>query len=216
MAITVIMIVLAAYLIGSVNFAVIISSAFIKKDVRKFGSGNAGATNVLRTAGVLPGILTFLGDALKGFCAAMLGYLTFKYMASDTSAFFQPIYGAYLCGLFCMLGHIFPVFFQFKGGKGVAICVGIFAVCSYKAIIAGLLVFAIVTALTKYVSLGSVLATVVTVVLSIVFYNKTALLWPQAILSIAMGTIIITKHSENIKRLLQGTESKIGKGGNNV
>lgn len=200
-----------AYLLGSINFAVIFSNVFLKKDVREMGSGNAGATNVLRNAGVLPGLLTFLCDALKGLAASLAGKLVFDYIFTETAAeWAMPIYGAYLCGALCMLGHVFPVFFQFKGGKGVATSVGIFAICCPIAIILGITVFAALTAITRYVSFASVTATFVVVGCSLAFYNKEALFWPQAVLCILMGILVVSKHSKNIKRLLNGTESKIG------
>lgn len=201
--------VIIAYLIGSVNFAVIFSKAFMKKDVREVGSGNAGATNVLRSAGVLPGILTFLCDALKGFVASYLGKIVFE-MIDKPEPNEYGIIGAYICGLACMIGHILPIFFKFKGGKGVATSVGIFAVCSPVAIILGLAVFAIVTIATKYVSLASVIATVVVVTTSMIFRLTDALIFQQFILSVTMGIIVIFKHKDNIKRLLNGTENKIG------
>lgn len=212
MIISAILTVIAAYLIGSINFAVIFSSAFLKKDVRELGSGNAGATNVLRNAGVLPGVLTFLCDALKGFVASYMGYLMFGYLSHHTT-WAMAIYGAYACGTACMLGHVFPIYYQFKGGKGVATSVGIFAVCCWPAIVIGLVVFALVTLVSKYVSLASLVATVIVVTLSIWLYDYTASLYVQAFFIIVMGSIVILKHSTNIKRLLNGTESKIGKGG---
>lgn len=212
MLITAIITVAAAYLIGSINFAVIFSKAFTKTDVRSIGSGNAGTTNVMRTAGFLPGALTFVCDALKGFAAVTLGRLVFQYIFQGGAEWATPIYGAYACGLACMLGHVFPIFFQFKGGKGVATSVGIYAVCSPIAIISGLTVFAISTIASKIVSLSSLIATVVVVSLSVVFYDSTAALTPQLIMSLAMGAIVVLKHTENIKRLLAGTENKIGKG----
>lgn len=203
--------VIAAYLIGSINFAVIFSTIFLKKDVRAMGSGNAGTTNVMRSAGFLPGALTFIFDAFKGFAAVFIGKILFQYIASSAAVdWANPVYGAYLCGVFCMLGHIFPIFFQFKGGKGVATSVGIYSVCSPIAIISGLCVFALSTAISKIVSLSSLLATVIVVTLSIVFYNDTALLWPQVLLSVIMGAIVFIKHKDNIKRLIDGNENKIG------
>ncbi|MBQ8648957.1 MAG: glycerol-3-phosphate 1-O-acyltransferase PlsY [Clostridia bacterium] len=210
MLISAIITVIAAYLLGSINFAVIFSAVFVKKDVRDMGSGNAGTTNVMRTAGFLPGLLTFICDALKGFAACMIGKLIFDYIYTATGAEWAlPIYGAYLCGVACMLGHIFPLFFQFRGGKGVATSVGIFAVCCPIAIVIGLAVFAVMTLITKIVSLSSLTATVTVVVLSVVFYNENAALWPQAVLSIIMGAMVFLKHKENIKRLVSGEESKI-------
>ena len=101
--------VIAAYLLGSINFAVIFANAFLKKDVRKLGSGNAGTTNVMRTAGLLPGILTFVCDALKGFVACYIGKTVFFYVMNNSGTYAHPLYGAYLCGVICMLGHVFPI-----------------------------------------------------------------------------------------------------------
>lgn len=201
--------VIAAYLLGSINFAVIFANAFLKKDVRKLGSGNAGTTNVMRTAGLLPGILTFVCDALKGFVACYIGKTVFFYVMNNSGAYAHPLYGAYLCGVICMLGHVFPAFFQFKGGKGVAVSVGIYAVCCPKAIIIGLTVFALCVLITRIVSLSSLIATVTVISLSIVFYNYTEFKLLSAILSISMGLIIFLKHKDNIKRLIKGEEKII-------
>ncbi len=214
MFITVLVTVVAAYLIGSINFAVIFAKAFMKKDVRELGSGNAGTTNVMRNAGFLPGALTFVFDALKGFVASYMGKIVFEYIYSQTGAeLSNVIVGAYLCGTACMLGHVFPFFFGFKGGKGVATSVGIFAICCPIAIIIGLIVFAVMLFVSKYVSLSSILAATTVVVCSIIFFNKTAPILPQILLSVSMGAIVILKHSDNIKRLLTGTENKVRFGG---
>lgn len=174
------------------------------------GSGNAGTTNVMRNGGFLPGALTFLCDALKGFVASYMGYLIFGYLSHHTT-WAMAIYGAYACGTACMLGHVFPIFYQFKGGKGVATSVGIFAVCCPIAIIIGLVVFAAVTLISKYVSLASIIATVTVVTLSIIFDDIYASSYVQAFFILVMGAIVILKHSTNIKRLLNGTESKVGR-----
>jgi len=214
MFMTALVTVVAAYLIGSINFAVIFAKAFLKKDVRELGSGNAGATNVMRNAGALPGALTFLCDALKGLVASLMGKLIFDYVGTVSDEVWAiGIYGAYACGLACMLGHVFPIFFQFKGGKGVATSVGIFAICSPWSILIGLGVFAVSLIIFRMVSLSSLTATVVVVVCTIIFSNEYVSLLPQVLLTVAMALIIIIKHKENIKRLLTGTESKIGKKG---
>ena len=211
MIIYAVLVVIFSYLIGSVNFAVIFSKVFMKKDVRNIGSGNAGTTNIMRNGGFLPGALTFLCDALKGFVASFAGKLVFDYILGNTDAAWAlPIYGAYICGLACMLGHVFPLFFQFKGGKGVATSVGIFAVCSPVAIVLGLTVFAVVTLTSKYVSVGSVTAAITVVICSLIFRISDATIMPQIIMSVAMGLIVVLKHIENIKRIIAGTESKIG------
>lgn len=214
MVITALVTVVAAYLIGSISFAVIFAKSFLKKDVRELGSGNAGATNVMRNAGFLPGALTFVFDALKGFAAAYMGYAIFDYIHTQTNSSWSfAIYGAYLCGAACMLGHIFPLYFGFKGGKGVATSVGIFAVCCPIAIIIGLAVFTACALISRYVSLASVLAATLVVVFSIIFYNDSASIFPQIVLALIMGAMVILKHKDNIKRLLNGTENKIKLGG---
>lgn len=210
MVLSAIAVVILAYLIGSINFAVIFSAIFIKKDVRKLGSGNAGATNMLREAGVLPGVLTFLCDALKGIAAAYLGYAVFKYVGvTDEFAWSVPIYGAYACGIACMLGHVFPIFFNFKGGKGVATGAGIFAVCCPKSLIIGLCVFVAVLLLTRYVSLSSLLATATVVILSFFLNDGQGDIVPKIIMGSVMLAIIFIKHSENLKRLVSGEEKKL-------
>ena len=199
-----------AYLLGSLNFAVIFTKLFIKKDVREFGSGNAGTTNVMRVGGFLPGALTFLFDGLKGFAASYSGKLVFDYIANNSDfEWANAVYGAFICGLACMLGHVYPIFFQFKGGKGVATSVGIFAVCCPIAIILGLTTFALLTLITRIVSVSSLTATIVVVVCTMIFHNDSALLWPQALLAIIMGIIVFLKHSENIRRLVSGEEKML-------
>lgn len=203
--------VIAAYLLGSINFAVIFSKIFIKKDVRELGSGNAGMTNVMRAVGVLPGILTFLFDALKGFAGCMVGKLIFDYIFEQTA---NPIYlvqyGVYACGLACMIGHVFPIFFKFKGGKGVAISVGIFSVCCPIAIILGLIIFGILLATVKIMSISSLTATVVVVTTTVVYnlIKPTGIVVPQIIFALIMGFIVFIKHKENIGRLIRGEEKK--------
>ena len=214
MTMTVLVTIIAAYLIGSINFAVIFAKAFTQRDVRELGSGNAGATNVMRNAGFWPGLLTFVCDALKGFVATYMGKIIFEYVSGVTAAdITNASIGALACGFACMLGHVFPFFFGFKGGKGVATSVGIFAVCSPLAITIGVAVFVVGVIISKYVSLGSILATVTVVVLSIIFCDKAAMLLPQIILILGMGALVIGKHYENIKRLISGTESKVKIGG---
>ena len=202
-------VVVLAYLLGSINFAVIFSKVFMKKDVREVGSGNVGTTNVMRSAGFVPGALTFLCDALKGFVACYVGKMVFQTL-SDVRGDDLGVLGAYICGLLCMIGHVFPVFFKFKGGKGVATSVGIFAVCAPIAIALGLAVFAVITLATKYVSLASLSATVVVVVTSVIFRLTDGYLGWQIVLAVCMGLIVFLKHGDNIKRLLNGTENEVG------
>lgn len=209
MIMTAVIIVIGAYFCGSINFAVIFTKLFTKNDVRDLGSGNAGTTNVMRAVGFMPGLLTFFCDALKGFVACFAGKMIFAYIFEQTAnSWAMPIYGAYLCGVACMIGHVFPFFFQFKGGKGVATSVGIFAVCCPIAIILGLSAFVLCLLISRIVSVSSLVATVVVVVLSIVFHDKEAMLWPQAILTLIMGGIVFAKHKTNIVRIIAGEEKK--------
>ncbi len=210
-------VIIFAYLIGSVNFAVIISRIFVGEDVRKSGSGNAGTTNVLRTVGKLPAILTFLFDILKGFVACFAGKLVFEHLfynvTGDFNWLFIPDYGAYICCIAVMLGHIYPIFFGFKGGKAVATSVGTFAVCCPLAIILGLTAFAISLIISKIVSLSSLIATVVVVGVGagyaiVVNYTQFNVI-PVVIMAFIAGFIVFIKHKANIKRLIEGTEPTI-------
>lgn len=202
--------VLIAYLLGSINFAIIFTKAFVHRDVRDFGSGNAGMTNVLRVVGKKAGILTFICDGLKGFVACLVGRYIFAYLLSTTSnVIFNPVYGAYICGVAVMVGHVLPVFFEFKGGKGVAVSVGIFLVCNPIAIASGLACFILLLLISRIISISSLTATVIVVSLAMVFDNADALFWPQAISAIIMGVIIFVKHRENIGRLIRGEEKKL-------
>ncbi len=208
--------VLVSYLIGSINFAVIFSNIFTGRDVRNSGSGNAGTTNVMRTAGFLPGALTFIFDAFKGFAGAYLGKVAFAYLFKATGlAVFTDIYGAYLCYLFVMIGHILPVFFQFKGGKGIATSVGGFAVCCPMAIIIGLCAFAVSTAVSRIVSLSSLIATVFVVGGAVIFVDNSVNVIPQIVMAAVAGGIVFFTHRANIKRLIRGEEKKLtfGKSG---
>ena len=199
--------VIGAYLIGSINFAVIFTKKYNNVDVRDFGSGNAGTTNVLRVAGKRAGLATFALDILKGAAAAALGLLVFSFLS------FYNEYGTFLCGLACMLGHCFPIFFGFRGGKAVATSVGIFAVCCPIAILIGLLGFAICMVISKTVSISSLIATfiVVGITAAFAFSGSFANAVNPIIITVitaACGLVVILRHLENIKRILNGTEKK--------
>ena len=197
-----------AYIVGSISFAVIFSKAFANKDVREFGSGSAGMTNVIRAVGVLPGALTFVCDALKGFVACYAAKnLFFPLAFSADNAW--CIYGAYICGAVCMLGHMYPLFFGFKGGKGVATSVGIFSVCCPYAIIAGLCVFIICFIISRIISLSSLIATVTVFVGVVLWHDDSVMLWPQLLLTLFMCVLVFLKHKDNIIRLSRGEEKKL-------
>ncbi len=204
-----------AYLVGSISFAVIFSKIFTGKDVRESGSGNAGSTNMLRSVGKLPAALTFIFDALKGFVACYVGRMAFAYVAENGAnpEIFVPVYGAYICCIAVMLGHIYPVFFGFKGGKAVACSVGTFAVCCPIAIVSGLVGFVLCLVFSKIVSLSSLVATVIVVSVAIIYGfvspSVDYAVWPTVVLALIAGYIVFIKHKDNIIRLANGTEKKI-------
>jgi len=185
------------YALGSVSFGILIPRIFGGiKDIRMVGSGNAGTTNVLRTQGKKQALLVFLGDMLKGMAGTWLGGLL---LAGS--------WGAALAGFGTVLGHSFPAYFNFKGGKGVATGVGTLFVLSPKMAAYALLVFILVVLLTRWVSLGSIMAAASLVPLSHLLHL------PQAVVlySYITAVFVIWRHRSNIRKLLSGTESKLGK-----
>ncbi len=206
--------VLISYLIGSVNFSIILSRAVSGKDIRQSGSGNAGATNMLRTHGVGMGVLTLLLDVSKGVAAVLIARLILTVSQRLSPDLYNALFASaltYLAGLFVILGHSFPVFFAFKGGKGVATALGVVMMLNWKAGLVVLIIALIIMAVTRYVSLGSILAAALFVILDIsyMFFTNS---WSiaQIICVILMGAVIILRHHANIKRLMSGTENKLG------
>ena len=184
-----------SYLIGAIPFAYIISKVFKNIDIRKHGSGNPGATNVYRTVSKPLGILTFICDALKGFVPVFFVTLI------NPSSYLIVL----LVALVTILGHIYTIFLNFKGGKGVATGCGIFLAINPIATLICLAVFAIILALSKYVALASIFATI-TLPISLFLLDATK---EVLIFSIFIAGIVIFRHMSNIKRILNGTENKI-------
>lgn len=195
-----------AYAIGSVNFSVILSKKIAGFDVRERGSGNAGTTNMLRSVGKGPAILTLLLDILKGIAAILLAKFVVGNIASEANTAIL----VQIAGFFVVVGHTFPVFFGFKGGKGVATSLGVLLVMN--PLIGGIcLVFALVVmALTRMVSLGSIMAAILFPVLTIfITYNYIADGYNYIIFGIAMAILVIFNHRSNIKRLYNGNENRL-------
>ncbi len=212
-----------AYLLGSVSFAILVTRAFCGKDIRSFGSGNAGATNVLRSQGKLPAALTFVGDLGKSMLSVYIGGELVKHlqlMPAASMGAYSPqnlaLVGSYLAGICCILGHLYPVFFGFRGGKGVMTALGITLLLDWRSALVLLVLFGVVVLTTRMVSLGSLAAAVGLPITTYVFrtywYHQP---WPTVAFCTAsvlvMSIIVIVKHRSNIKRILAGTESKIGK-----
>lgn len=211
---------LVAYLLGSLSFAVIFSWLFEKKDVRNFGSGNAGATNVFRSVGFWPGLLTFVLDFAKGAAAMALSTVIFDVVCGTEAYVAERSICFCIAGLFALLGHLYPVYFGFRGGKGVMTMAGIMVILSPLRLLCTLAVFIIAFAFTRTVSIGScacALAYPVITFLELFFrFHKqqpdvydTKYLIVQTAMAVVFGAIILLKHGSNIKRILNGTEPKM-------
>ncbi len=187
--------IIASYLLGSVPTGLVL--ARLKgRDPRTTGSGNIGATNVMRAAGKVLGIATLVGDIAKGFFPTWLAIYVH-----------QPQWVVAAAGLAAFAGHLFPVYLRFKGGKGIATALGVFLALNSLAVAVTVIVFAVILAGSRYVSLGSLIGTALMPLL---------LIWMRApnayvLLSLVMAVLIVIKHRSNIARLLSGTENKIGK-----
>ena len=142
----------AGYLLGSINFAIVISRLFYKQDIRTLGSGNAGMTNVLRNFSKKGAAATLSGDVLKGILSVLIGNWAFMLLVPSM----LPLYGAYIGGIAAILGHMFPIYFGFKGGKGVAVSGGVIIAVQPVLALILLTVFLLIVVFTKIVSLGSV------------------------------------------------------------
>jgi glycerol-3-phosphate acyltransferase PlsY len=196
-----IFIALFGYLLGSVPFGVVLTKLFSQVDPRKIGSKNIGATNIFRTAGKTLGILTLVGDVLKGvvpIAIAMRWGLTDQWGLS-------PHVWIAIVGLSPFLGHVFPIFLGFKGGKGVATALGIYLPISPISVLIECLIFLGIVWRWRFISLGSI-ACATTIPILIAFFRSDS----QAyfILSVIIAAVIIFRHQSNISRLLQGTENK--------
>jgi acyl phosphate:glycerol-3-phosphate acyltransferase len=189
------LVLIAAYLLGSLPFGYIMSKVLLKTDIRQHGSGNIGATNVLRVVGWRAALPVFLLDMLKGFLAVTIARLVVDVPAVYLGA-----------GFLAMLGHSYPVFLGFRGGKAAATAIGVMAALSGWALLIMALVALAVVALTRYVSLGSIIgALLVPLIFLILGYDL-----PYIIFGIATALLIIFRHKANIERLMKGSESKLG------
>ncbi len=196
-----------AYLLGSIPFGYLLVRVFRKEDIREKGSGNIGATNVMRSGGKGLGALTFILDVLKGYSAVALcgAYATQAGLANDVRA-----NGMAIAALCVVLGHIYTLWLRFKGGKGVAAAFGVFLALALWPALVGVGVFAVVFALSKYVSLGSIISAAAFPVLALVMPHASRTALEIAVLFV-IPLIVILKHHQNIARLMSGTEYRFGK-----
>ncbi len=195
-----------AYLVGGINFGIIISKLFFKEDVRKSGSGNAGATNMLRRFGKLPAALVFVGDMFKGAAVVLFA----KWATGHDESL---IYVVLVAGFLTVIGHIFPIYFKFKGGKGVATTLGVILAVEPVAAAVLLGVFLIITITTRYISLGSIIsALLLPVSMFILAYNRGEPVLARVLFGAVLAILIIYMHRQNVARLLKGTENKVSAG----
>ncbi len=189
---------LLGYLLGSIPFGYILVRIFRGQDVRQVGSGNIGATNVARSSPML-GVLTLILDACKGLTAV---FLTSRFFAGQPTLLL-------IAALFAVIGHLFPIWLRFKGGKGVATGLGAFILLTPKALLLMVGIFIVVVMATRYVSLGSIIAVALFPLLAFLLdgYRSTNALCIMTLCS----ALIIVKHSKNIRRLRHGTESRFGR-----
>lgn len=215
---------IGAYLISSVNTSIIVTAIVKHEDIRKMGSGNAGFTNVLRCVGKVPAIITFVGDFLKGVISILIPFiLTLNWDSTDKQM--QREILMYLAGLFAVLGHMFPIYYKFKGGKGVVTTASVIIMTDWRVLIIELIIFAVFFILTKTISKCSLLcaffypfATAGIRLLdssaSFPTLSPISLTTPMFIICVftitfIIGLSIIIKHKDNIRRILNGTEKKI-------
>jgi glycerol-3-phosphate acyltransferase PlsY len=197
---------LLAYLLGSIPVGYLLVRIFRKQDIRTVGSGNIGATNVLRSGGKVLGAATFLLDTIKGAAAVLMGAALGGMLAPGSSRHDMEA----LAALFAVLGHMFPVWLRFKGGKGVATGFGVFLVAAPVAALASLVLFSITVAITRYVSLASILASAAFPIFAWLTVSGPRSPFFFAVQTAVAGLIIV-RHHANIRRLLSGTEHRFGR-----
>lgn len=218
-----------SYILGSINFAVVFTRIVKKQDIRTLGSGNAGFTNVLRCVGVFPAVMTFVFDFLKAVISVLAARLLVTFVPvgglflSESLKTEYMYYTMLIAGLFCVVGHSFPVFFNFKGGKGVVTTAAMMAVVDWRFFLMVLGTFLIVFVFSRIISLSSIIAGIMMgpscFIVTYLFMYKPSLesadpytlsfVWVSTILAASIGVFAIIKHKDNIKRILKGEEKKI-------
>ena len=201
---TYIIVSIIAYLLGSISFSVIFSKKIGGFDVRTKGSGNAGSTNVLRTVGKKAAALTLLCDCLKGVAAVLVAVI-----AGNIANNLDKALLVQLAGIFAVVGHTFPVFFKFKGGKGVATSLGVILIINWQIGLICLVFALVLMILTRFVSLGSIAAAILFPILTIFIHSHYIVSGNYIIFGIILGLLVIYNHKSNINRLLEGKENRL-------
>ena len=204
---TYIIVAILAYAIGSINFSVLISRKMAGFDVREKGSGNAGTTNVLRAVGLKAAIITLICDILKGIIAVLIAFWIGNISQTADKALLIQI-----AGILVVVGHTFPIFFEFRGGKGIATALGVLLITNWKIGLICLVFAVVLIAITRMVSVGSMSAAVLFPVLTLFIGDNfivTQVGIKYFIYSLILAAFVIFNHRENIKRIMNGTENKI-------
>lgn len=199
-----IVVAILSYLIGSINFSIIISKKVAGFDVREKGSGNAGTTNMLRTVGKKAALITLVCDILKGVISILLALLIGKIAKEANNSILVQI-----AGILVIIGHTFPIFFKFKGGKGVATAVGVLITTNWQIGLICLIFGLVLIALTRMVSLGSITAAILFPILILFIKSNYIVEGNYFIYSLIIAVMVVFNHRENVKRLLSGTENKL-------
>lgn len=203
-----------SYLLGSFNSSILVVRLLKHQDIREFGSHNAGLTNTLRCFGKGCAALTLMGDLAKGIVAVLLSKGICELLGTGLTAQNDVHFIGYIAGIFAILGHVFPIYYHFKGGKGVLVGVSVFLGIDWKVFLCLIVIFAVVLAISKYVSLGSIIAAACCPVVTFLFqfWQRGDLpmwyLWLNTGLAALMGAWVIYMHRTNIQRLKAGNENK--------
>lgn len=206
---TYIIIAVIAYLIGSINFSIILSKKMAGFDIREKGSGNAGTTNMLRSVGKKAAVITLICDILKGVVSILIAVLAGKIIKNLDNALLVQ-----LAGIFVIIGHTFPIFFKFKGGKGIATSLGVLLMINWQIGLICLIFALVLMALTKMVSVGSIAAAILFPIL-VAFIDQNYIVptsnsnWSYLVFSIIVALLVIFNHRANVQRILNGTENRL-------
>ena len=206
--------VLVPYLLCGINTAIIVTKIKSGEDIRTLGSGNPGLTNTLRTQGKIAALFVLIGDVAKGVLSIIIVWLCFLFLAGTDARAAENGYEwvLYAAGVFATLGHMFPIYYGFKGGKGVLVTVAVLLAINWVPAVILLGIFAVIVAITRYVSLGSCIAAALYPVAVLIFgiIESSPSIVANVIFSGIIGAMIIIMHRQNIKRLINHTEKKLG------
>ncbi|MBR6407687.1 MAG: glycerol-3-phosphate 1-O-acyltransferase PlsY [Clostridia bacterium] len=213
-----------SYLFGSINFAIIVTRLYIRQDIRGLGSGNAGMTNVMRSVGVVPGIITLVGDIAKAAGAVLASRAIYRALGGadmliKMSGMNSPILiASYLSGLFCLIGHLWPIYFRFRGGKGVAVTAGMLAVVDWRILLILVGIFLLMFIMTRIISVSTLTAVALFPLVTYLMYHfhpfreqgmGDTYVLICTVLSACYAVIVFIMHRENIKRIIKGEEKRL-------